>query len=226
VGKEFAQTPTTYPAAKGEEKPWNGNATYCRDWLATCEAAGVTPVKSSDWLTAEAMMRALAVWLDKVPVLATGKAQVSVVWVEPKSGVTCKGRIDWITPGWLCDYKTTVDASPWGFGRQAGQLGYHIQAAMYQDAWHILTGERVPFLFIAQEKVQPFAAGLYPMQDASIAAGRALYEKAAYWWGQSKKSGEWPGYSSVPEPINIPQYMIDAAMKEGTFHEQHVADEF
>lgn len=106
--------------------------------------------------------------------------------------------------GLIVDLKTTVDASPFAFGRDLNRLGYHLQAAFYCDLVAELSGITPKFLVIAVEKSRPFIAKPYWVGDGEMEIGRkyadAAYEKLCGYLALD----EWPSYGNDPEDIELP----------------------
>lgn len=90
-------------------------------------------------------------------------------------GVNVKGRTDLRTPsGIVGDWKTTVNANPWGEGRDSfkksiimGRLDW--QAAFYRKKANDFFPERShDFVFIAIEKAYPYSCSLIALDEADM----------------------------------------------------------
>ena len=74
------------------------------------------------------------------------------------------------------DLKSTQDASPLGFARNAADKEYDIQAAMGLDIVSACLGvEYETFLFIAVEKSEPYNAALYDLYYDDIVDAQKVY---------------------------------------------------
>jgi len=151
--------------------------------------------------------------------LETGKAEQSVYWTDPETGILCKARPDWlIDPNPNCailDVKSTQDASPEGFMKSAFNYRYHVQAAWYLDGLEAATGWKPDaFMFLALEKDAPFASAFYYASDAMIDVGRREYRKALNTYAACLESGKWPGYSSQLQALELPRWAEIAIEKE------------
>jgi hypothetical protein len=71
-------------------------------------------------------------------------------------GIEFRGIADGIADTWIFDLKTTQDASPEGFQRQAHNLGYHEQAALYTQAFNVPR-----FYWICVESAAPHNVAVY-----------------------------------------------------------------
>ena len=90
--------------------------------------------------------------------LRDGQAEQSFWWDDADTGLRCKCRPDWLNGATVIDLKTTTDASPAGFAKSCATFRYHVQASHYLAG---LPAER--FIFIAVEKVYPYAVGVYQL---------------------------------------------------------------
>jgi hypothetical protein len=103
-------------------------------------------------------------------------------------GVQFKGVIDALGKSYAVDIKTTTDASPEAFRKQASNLDYHLQAVIYTH----LTGKR--FKWIAVESAPPYNAVVYePTPDSMDAANaylRNLIADFIAWDGRPVGYGE------------------------------------
>ena len=109
----------------------------------------------------------------------------------------------------VLDLKTTQDASPKGFQRSIVNYRYHVQASHYLDVIESSTGKRPQaFLFIAVEKVRPFATAVYMADEAMIGVGkqhaREDLDNIAKWMAED----HFPGYSERVEEISLPKWML------------------
>lgn len=126
-----------------------------------------------------------------------GPVEVSIVWVDPETGLTCKARIDKITTaqGCLSDLKTTVCARK--FAWSICDWGYHRQMALYQRGWLILTGEKLTPALVAVESSQPYCVRAAPLSLEFLQTGHAEVSMLLQKVEEATESDEWPGY---PDP--------------------------
>lgn len=75
--------------------------------------------------------------------------------------VKCRFDAINIEKGYIVDLKTASDASPFGFSRDAGKFGYHIQASFYMFLAKMAFGKDFKMYFIAQETKQPYNSAIY-----------------------------------------------------------------
>lgn len=127
--------------------------------------------------------------------LERGAAETTFVWQDAETEQLLKVRTDWIQPGFaIGDAKSAADASFEGFSRACAKYGYHISAAMYRIGVHVVTGEWLPFRFIALEKEPPYAVAVYEADADFLRRGEKEFRKAVRLLAECRRTGEWPSY--------------------------------
>ena len=124
-------------------------------------------------------------------------------------GVACKMKADAINviDGCIIDIKTCTDASPDGFGKDAYNLGYLLQAAFYLDGYYFATGNDLKrFIFIAMEKSAPFNVAVYEMDKEQIELGRSQYLAALQTYKACKAADKWHAYGDEIQPLQLPNW--------------------
>jgi exodeoxyribonuclease VIII len=169
------------------------------------KVAGVKEVLSwEEWQLVQALVLRLRTDARVRTMFDTTKHQVSMVWEDAVSGLLCKGRLDMVAPGrYLADLKTCEGgkAAPALWPAHAWKWGYAIQAAFYHDGWLALTGEDLPWLWVAEEKDAPHLIAVYQAEPAWIIRGRDAYRRALRTYTECLASGEWPGYDDGGDPV-------------------------
>jgi hypothetical protein len=116
----------------------------------------------------------------------------------------------------IVDLKTAADASLDGFTKAAADRDYHIQAAFYSDMLELMNGDNraQTFVFIAQEKVKPYAFNLFECSPQFIGQGRYEYEMLLQLYKYCLDNDKWPGYQVFcPNrygllELNLPKWAI------------------
>lgn len=184
-----------------EAASWIGKA--AREERDEAYAEGKTPLLTKDLDTARAMRDSI---MDHpVAKLAfTGhRPEASVFWEEGSLELKC--RPDAWHRSLLVDLKSTVTADPREFGRTASNFGYHQSAAHYQDGVEVITGERLPFLFVLAEKTAPYLVSVVELDQDAIDLGRRLNDRAKRIYRECKAANRWPGYPDA-EPVSLPTW--------------------
>lgn len=117
-----------------------------------------------------------------------------------------KGRCDALTSEPMIDLKKCANGDFDKFIRQALELDYHIQAAIYCQLFN-----RDRFVFLTCEDDPPYDVSAYELSPAFIRAGdreaRDLIEKVA----ECQESGIWPGRSSGVVQLELPEWADKAS---------------
>jgi len=202
-GLNIAVTPETYDDGKGGQKPWNWNATVCREWREINQ--GRIIVKPDTLAKAELAVKRIR---DDATIAAVLDKADFQVWVQAdwqtsdKMIIPVKGLIDIVPCGdSLADFKTTATASIRPYGRSIYSFGYHVQAALYLDMWNAATGgKRDAFLHVIQESSEPYEIGRRQLDSDWLALGRAQYKQALERYAQCLASKAWPSYDDIENP--------------------------
>ena len=158
-----------------------------------------------------------------------GIPEVTIIWEDKKTGLKCKGRIDWLagpTPDMsipelikatkaIVDLKTTEDI----FKFELDKWNYHSQAAFYLEGWKTLTKKITPFEFTVVENSSPNAVRSAPVGGVSVAIGK---EEIAFLLGriaEAEESGIWPG------PTDPSTWEVSHWYKEKQFTQHHPLQE-
>lgn len=235
--EKYSITPEIYPAPTKTEpdlvKPWNWNATYCKEWRAKQNGATcITPAELYDASTALDVLRAD----DAVDALLSDSATQVLIVGEYRDGETgirvpVKALIDLVPDReisdfrhCLADFKTSFTADGKRWARLAFDRGYHVQAAFYLDLFNAATGEeRESWLNVVQENFPPYevASPIPLLSQEFVELGRMQYQQALRDYCRCLDSGEWPSYAPTklviapfqiiePEPWMV---SIETAMK-------------
>lgn len=132
-----------------------------------------------------------------------GPTEVSMVWIDPDTGVRCKARIDKLnlSLGLIADLKSTDDAS--AFEWHMKKRRYHRQAAMYQDGAAVVLGTKLPFWFVVVETTDPYMVRAAPVSGTALLQGRLNYKSLLQQIAECQQSGAWPGYAN-PDLWELP----------------------
>lgn len=123
-----------------------------------------------------------------------GHAEQSFFWFDEKWGIWRRGRADWMTDAYLADFKSCAAADTRSLMKAIVNLRYYQQDAWYSDGIHAITGQRLPFIFIFQEKEAPYLVRVVRLMDEAAAAGRILNDRALETYRDCMAAGMWPGY--------------------------------
>lgn len=208
---QYAVAPLTYPAKpekKGDpivQKPWNRNATYCKEWEAA--KGGKTILKEEEYYEAQVAVTRLKSDSLISSFLSHSKRQVMITadYVDRATdiAVPVKILID-LVPNeesefghGLGDLKTTESAEADDWTNSVFYFDYDVQSALYLDVFNAATGEeRADFYHCVQENKPPYMTGRKLMRTAFIDLGRETYTAALKAYCRCLATGEWPDYDS------------------------------
>lgn len=186
---EIAVAPECDRRTKAGKETWEA-------FQAEVAGRGMLVVTADQYQTANAMRESVQRHSIARLLFAQGAAEQTLIAIDPESGARCKGRLDWLPTGHdlLVDLKTCQSAAPADVARDAGKYRYHQQAAFYSHLWHLLAGERRPFLFVFVESAPPYDVAIYELDQDALDAGARRFREALAIWVECQASGVWPGY--------------------------------
>lgn len=169
--------------------------------------AGDCILSETELAKSEAMARAITSDMAADSLLFAPGAQHELDIHWEFRGRACKGRVDALTPTAIPDLKTTKDANPKWFPRQAYQMGWLSQATWYADGAEAAgLGWRHPYL-VAVENSAPYPVTVWRLTDAAIVEARRIYRA---WFDQllhCELENIWPGYAGDVLDLDVPGYL-------------------
>lgn len=196
---------------------WDGKARKGKEWKkfqADAKKANAECVPRKLFKEACALGKAVRSSPQTQRFMVGGKVEQTVLFTYrvpavnalPGFEIRCKGMIDLLLPDAVADLKSTRDASPEGFGRQAFNLEYFVQAALYTDGLELVTGARRPYFLIAVEVAPPHVVQVYELSDEQLEQGREIYRERLHRLNHCRQHNEWLGYSATPLPLTFPRW--------------------
>lgn len=140
-----------------------------------------------------------------------GNAEISVIAVDPETGIKVRCRFDWLTKcGHALDLKKTQDVRDDAFSRSVFNYRYHVQHAFYEDVWFWATGEKLQsFRFWAIEQKMPHSNRIFDLDHEAVQEGRRAYRKNLITLAECLEKDEWPGVSQESGIISLPPWAFD-----------------
>ena len=182
------------------------------EWWDAWQAADYREITAENAEKIEAM-RAAVLATQAKQYITGGRAEISLVWDDPVTGLRCKGRVDYgQEQPWqdnITDMKTCEDAGAEKFRKSVFFYGYHFKAAWYVDAWKIITGSEPLFYWLAVEKQPPFCCKTWQADDKALEAGRMAYRRLLDRWAECVKRGEYPAYGDNVELLGLERWMLE-----------------
>lgn len=136
----------------------------------------------------------------------SGFVEVSIVWIDEESGLTCKARIDHAAKDFsrISDLKTSGNAQK--FANAIADWGYHRQMAHYSNGVKSLGLHESPeCCLIAVESESPFCTRSAPMHEEDLVVGRQEVQRLLLDICEARQTNEWPGYTS-PDYWRLPSW--------------------
>lgn len=185
---------------------WDTKAAKAK--VAELRAKGVVPLKDHEMEQVQAMAEAIRRHPIAGPLFTpgTGRAELSLFWTDPATGVRCRVRPDWLKemPGLALgvDYKTITKADPDTVSRAIRDHSYHQQDALYTDGiWAALQPEDVRFVFVFQSKTPPYLVTVRELKDQDRDIGRARNERALRIYADCMANDDWPDWTGPVDTI-------------------------
>lgn len=196
VGAKVATIPADKLAKNGA-----ASTTAAKEWIAEQRAAGIVPLKAEEMAVVDAMAEALEIHPVAKDLLSDGKPEVSLAWRDPETRALLRGRADWLTEYHgtpvVVDYKTCDDANPTEFAWDVRKFDYHMQDTWYRQMLDAITGTPHGFLFIVQEKSEPYLVSVVQLNNLLRADGAERNAAARALWVDLMTRDEWPAYPGI-----------------------------
>lgn len=213
---EYAIAPSVDRRTKAGKEAWESFA---------AANIGKTPISQDDFVTISMMRDALeANPLANKILFGEGFTEVPFFWTDPETGEKCKAKFDRLIrdeEGRLIvvDYKTAQYAQTEHFNRAVIMHGYHVQAAMYTEGVQIALGlkKRPRFLFVAQEKKEPYSVNVIEVSFDVMHFGSTVYHDLLTKYHDCKELDVWPGYCGLDGQINqtsLPKWAMNEMEEE------------
>ena len=166
-------------------------------------AKGIEPITSTEYELASNVANAVHNNPIAKNLLSKGHAEASFWKTDPETGLSCKARTDFINGDTIIDLKTTGEggAEPYTFVKSVARYLYHLQAAHYLE---VVGAKR--FIFIAVEKVYPFAVSVTELDEASLEWGLKLRQDALKLISQCHTDSYWRGYTEKITTLSLPSW--------------------
>jgi exodeoxyribonuclease VIII len=127
-----------------------------------------------------------------------GEFEATIVFEDPETGVLCKVRPDRLVERakMYVALKTSRDAAPWAFPRDAETRGYFLGFALYRRALRAIGWPYEYTAVCAIESAAPYDIACYLVDEADIDSADAEVSRLLRIYADCTKDDTWPGYCS------------------------------
>lgn len=136
--------------------------------------------------------------------LRTGRHEEVVTWTDPETGLACKGRLDFISPSYVLDLKTTRGETVERIEREIAHYLYHGQLAFYRGgavASRLISADADGPFIIAAQSVEPYDVVVGRLAHEDIERGGVLVRSLLERYAACRDANWWPGLA--PEVITF-----------------------
>ena len=208
-----AGAPRKPTASQWSAKAPSAESAESMRWWAkfTADNNGREIVAPSDYAACQAQLKAIADEPYLAELLGSGHGELSIFWIDARTGLYCKARPDWLQQTLrgvkALDLKTCADESPSGFGRAAARLRYDLQAAHYTAGIEAVTNRKLDeFVFAAVSNKPPILAVPYVLTDEVFGNGRDERNELMERLEWCQRENQWPSYGTGVQLLDFPAY--------------------
>ncbi len=200
-------------ALVGEHPEWATDKMTSDEYQAACVAItypGKEILSASQHATCLAAGEAVREHRVARELLRGGLAEESLTWTDDRTGLQCKGRLDYLRPDLVIDLKSSRDPSPSKFERDAVNYGYAAQVAFYQDGASAalrITGERRPCVIAVRTK-DDFDVAAFQLTEEALGMGRMIYRSLLQRVEECTAANYWPGVAPELRSLNLPPWAV------------------
>ena len=173
-------------------------------------ALGRTDIKTAERDTATALSAKLRADPKTARYLTgDGHSEVTLVWVDPETGILCKARLDRLVPGIIVDLKNVGSTDERLVRSQCHRLHWHLQAAHYVTGAKVLLGRDHGFRLIGFEDRQPYESAVFAFTpDDLLGVGERLRFDLMRELAENRKNNTWPERHEDEVELEAPDYLL------------------
>jgi hypothetical protein len=194
-------------ANKDEVKPWNNNATYCRNWHQEQRESGHTVLTPADLAKITAIKDSLKMDPGVLAGWLNGDVEHSMAVLDAETGLWIKSRPDVIpNDGEYVDLKMTSDVTTVGVKASLRNFGYHMQGGLVWEVCEQLGKPFKSFMLLLAETDAPYCVRSVLLEREDLERGRAQCRAMMRWTAACIERSHWPG----PGPEGVEDMSLPA----------------
>lgn len=177
---------------------------------------GVESLKPVEMARVRATTTAICSHPVAAELLAGCRVEEPLTWVDPDTGMQCKGRVDGIKPAFVVDLKSAREVSPSRFNRAASDYMYHGQLSFYQTgaiASRKISGDEMPYI-IAAQSAGPYDVAVYRLKPDDLDTGRKLCLSLMRKLEECIAADMWPGVAPDLQYLDLPPWTPGSNIEE------------
>ena len=138
-----------------------------------------------------------------------GMIECSLLYTSKVENIKLKSRPDFFNDNVVIDLKSCASIKQRDFENSMAIYGYHIQAAMIQDALEQLTGKLYnDFIFLLVEKEPPYICKSYYLSPKAIEIGRQQYISTLHYYNYLIKTNLWDEENNLMSIATLPSWYL------------------
>lgn len=150
--------------------------------------------------------------------LRGGLVEEVLTWTDEETGVACKGRLDYLTPGWVLDLKSMRAETIGAFAREVAGRLYHGQITFYLDG--AIASKRVDAsssqaFLLGVQTVEPYDVIPARIMPEDMERGRALYRGLLRRYAECRAAGWYPGLAPGIVNLSLPEWTRGGEPEQG-----------
>jgi len=173
------------------------------------EHPGLTILREPDLQEVKGIANATRTHPLVAPYMVGAEFERILQWVDPVTGIACKGRLDWLQRPGLIDYKTAQGGGAEGrvFGNAALRYGYLGQLAFYAMGVEQALGWKPErWVIVVVEKSAPYEVTVFEVPDEARYLGECLVRESLDRLAECQKTNHWPGRYTDEQQLQLPAW--------------------
>lgn len=175
--------------------------------------AGRTILMEHEYRDAEDSAHAIRSHPVVAELLSQGDPEVTIQWVDERTGLPCKGRVDWLGPGYVVDLKGYGTTDERLVGRHVAQNYAHAQLAHYSEGLRACGRPMKHHYIIAYEPTGARDVGVFRLLNGAPDGPLYIGREVLHGWmdrvAAAVAEDSWPGrHPSGVVDLSLPMWAL------------------